>query len=518
MLNRLVRQYTQGTTTTLIGQYRYDILNNRTRLTDAAGNYLSYLYDTVGGTPANVGAQQLNQIDLYNAAGVKQSTQGTFSYDAAGNLTGKSIGGSAQTLVWDANNDLRQVLSSVLSGGTTTTYNEVFEYDHEARRITRQMATGSTVASSLYWYNGEDIHKEYGFQWVTPAAAYTHGPNTDDPLIHQSAAGNGYYHADGLGSPTLLTDASGNLRAYRRFDPWGRAIGAGGAMPTYGFTGREPDLSTGYTYYRARYYDPVLGRFISRDPIGLEGGINVYTYVENNPTNFTDPSGLYAKSITNTVSNVGAAIGSYYDAYSVGTRLQGAAQLGFGVLEASGGAALGVATSWTGVGAVAGVAVFGMGADNATAGLRTMISGQATPTLMDRGMASAGVNPLAAAGIGIVLSGGTNANAWAKGAANVANGPRLANQLVNESARSPFTATGTLTREALSTSRAIPNLGPGQLSNPAIPKGFGKYTTETFQSPAGDFQMHFYMNPKTGEPFYGLDYKAIFNNAFGAGR
>src|SRR5258707_7915579 len=47
------------------------------------------LYDTVCGAPANVGAQQLNQIDLYNAAGVKQSTQGTFSYDAAGNLTSK---------------------------------------------------------------------------------------------------------------------------------------------------------------------------------------------------------------------------------------------------------------------------------------------------------------------------------------------------------------------------------------------------------------------------------------------
>ena len=128
-LDRLVKaQYTQGTTTTMIGQYRYDILNNRTRLTDASGNYLSYLYDTVGGAPANVGAQQLNQIDLYNAAGMKQSTQGTFSYDAAGNLTSKSIGGSAQTLVWDANNDLRQVLSSVISGGTTTSYNEVFEY------------------------------------------------------------------------------------------------------------------------------------------------------------------------------------------------------------------------------------------------------------------------------------------------------------------------------------------------------------------------------------------------------
>ncbi len=54
------------------------------------------------------------------------------------------------------------------------------------------------------------------------------------------------------------------------------------------------------------------------------------------------------------------------------------------------------------------------------------------------------------------------------------------------------------------------------LNNPAIPKGFGKYTTDTFRSSAGDFQMHFYKNPTTGEVFYGLDYKAIFNNMSGA--
>lgn len=313
-LNRLVKaQYTQGTTTALLGQYRYDILNNRTRTTDASGSYLSYLYDTVGGAPANVGAQQLNQIDLYNAQNIKQSTVGTFSYDVAGNLTGKSVSGTVQSLAWDANNDLRQVNSAVTSGAVTTNYSEVYDYDHEGRRITRQMLTNGTLYSSLYWYNGEDIHKEYGLQWVSPAAAYTHGPAQDEPLIYQSAAGSKYYHADGLGSPTLLTDAAGNLQAFKRFDPWGRVIGSGGAMPTYGFTGREPDLSTGYTYYRARYYDSALGRFLSRDPIGLQGGLNVYAYVDNNPVNNTDPDGLYARNITNAISGVGSAVSNYYD-------------------------------------------------------------------------------------------------------------------------------------------------------------------------------------------------------------
>ena len=77
-------------------------------------------------------------------------------------------------------------------------------------------------------------------------------------------------------------------------------------------------------------------------------------------------------------------------------------------------------------------------------------------------------------------------------------------------------ANGMLTQDAINGARAIERLGPGQLSNPAIPSGFGKYTTETFQSPAGNFQTHFYMNPTSGEIFYGLDYKAIFNNMSGA--
>ena len=106
----------------------------------------------------------------------------------------------------------------------------------------------------------------------------------------------------------------------------------------------------------------------------------------------------------------------------------------------------------------------------------------------------------------------------AKGAANVANAPRLGNQLINESARSPFTAAGTLTRDALASAQPVRNLGPGQLNNPAIPSGFGKYTTETFQSPAGNFQTHFYMNPATKDVFYGLDYKTIFNSMSGVGR
>jgi RHS repeat-associated protein len=90
-----------------------------------------------------------------------------------------------------------------------------------------------------------------------------------------------------------------------RYDAWGTPTGLTGTIPQYGYTGREPD-ATGLIYYRARYYDPTLGRFISRDPTGFAGGdINLYTYVRNNPVNFDDPSGEFVQLL------VGAGIGAF---------------------------------------------------------------------------------------------------------------------------------------------------------------------------------------------------------------
>lgn len=67
----------------------------------------------------------------------------------------------------------------------------------------------------------------------------------------------------------------------------------GGEKPIPLSTGREWDKETGLYYYRARYYDPMEGRFISKDPIGFDGGdVNLYGYVQNNPINWVDPSGL----------------------------------------------------------------------------------------------------------------------------------------------------------------------------------------------------------------------------------
>jgi RHS repeat-associated protein len=85
------------------------------------------------------------------------------------------------------------------------------------------------------------------------------------------------------------------------FDAWGqKTASTGDAIPRFGYIGREPD-ATGLNYHRARYYHPGLGRFISRDPLGLAAGINPYAYADGDPVNNADPSGLLANSVSNAV-------------------------------------------------------------------------------------------------------------------------------------------------------------------------------------------------------------------------
>jgi RHS repeat-associated protein len=90
-----------------------------------------------------------------------------------------------------------------------------------------------------------------------------------------------------------LTNAAGAVTVTRQYDAWGEPE-AGASEPGYAYTGREWDPGTGFYFYRARYYDPKGGRFISENPTGFErGDVNLDAYVGNNPPNATDPTGLY---------------------------------------------------------------------------------------------------------------------------------------------------------------------------------------------------------------------------------
>jgi RHS repeat-associated protein len=124
------------------------------------------------------------------------------------------------------------------------------------------------------------------------------GPGVDNKLRQESAAtGALYFLQDHLGSTSALTNADGSVVEQKQYEPF--VNGGGSSLTRYGFTGRETDDVTGLIYYRARWYDPAQGRFMTEDPIGIAGGLNAYAYVANNPLSFADPSGLSLETFLN---------------------------------------------------------------------------------------------------------------------------------------------------------------------------------------------------------------------------
>jgi RHS repeat-associated protein len=95
---------------------------------------------------------------------------------------------------------------------------------------------------------------------------------------------------DHLGTTIALTNGSGGIVERQQQDAFGQS--AGSSLTRYGFTGREQDRATGLIYYRARWYDPQLGRFISEDPIGTAGGINLFEYAHGDPMMYRELHGL----------------------------------------------------------------------------------------------------------------------------------------------------------------------------------------------------------------------------------
>lgn len=201
----------------------------------------------------------------------------SYTYDANGNLTSDGT----KMYFWNALNQLVEVKE-----GTTTTI-ATFEYDGAGRR-TEKVAAGLT---HQYIYDAEDIVEERITGSSSDTTRYYHGAGIDEPLARtNSSSVVTYYLADHLGSIVQETSSLGALNLEREYDAWGAPI-QGGTTSGYSFTGREWNVETGLYSYRSRYYSPSLARWLSDDPIGLAGSINLSTYVGGNPTRLIDPFG-----------------------------------------------------------------------------------------------------------------------------------------------------------------------------------------------------------------------------------
>lgn len=167
-----------------------------------------------------------------------------------------------------------------------------YKYDGLGRRIQREI-DGVAVR---YLYDNEDVIMKLNDQDFV-LAIFTHGPGIDEPLSMEQPDQTYFYHADGLGSIRELSDSTGAVVKSYTYDSFGNIVDQTGSVPNfYAYTGREYDFESGLYYYRARYYDPGIGRFLREDP--LRGNLrapqtlNLYPYTSNNPLVFIDPLGL----------------------------------------------------------------------------------------------------------------------------------------------------------------------------------------------------------------------------------
>lgn len=245
----------------------------------------SYSYDAVG--------NRLGDGRTYDSANrLTEDLRYTYGYDARGNLTHKQdkATGARTVYTWDALDQLLRLERYPTSAATTPDKVLTYTYGPLGRRWSRT----EDGLSEHYVYDGYDRIATLDSGHI-PLATVTFGPAIDEPLGLHSAQGERYFYADRLGSVMALSDAN-QVTTYYRYDPYGRTSTQGNDLNPFRYTAREFEAEDLY-YYRARYYDPTTGRFLSEDPLGLAGGLNLYAYVGGDPVNATDPFGNIAPAI-----------------------------------------------------------------------------------------------------------------------------------------------------------------------------------------------------------------------------
>ena len=306
-----------GKTFTETEQYFYDTIYRLLTVTSTKPE--SFSYDEVGNRLTGPGAKDTSY--LYNSGNqMVRGRKNAYSYDNNGHQISRTIPAASDKSwmqTWDYENRLVKV--EKMKGAEKRVVN--FSYDPHGRRIGKQVVTvidGVTkTLEYAYLYDNDNIILEsLTDDRGTVKTVFTHGGGVDEHLARERDGQVSYYHADGLGSVVALTDQRKRVVQSYEYDSFGIAKPSSSSfVNSYTYTGREWDKETGLYYYRARYYDPMEGRFLSKDPIGFKGGSAVlYGYVSDNSVNDVDPSGL---------GPIGRACGSGWSEFLVPDNLFG---------------------------------------------------------------------------------------------------------------------------------------------------------------------------------------------------
>jgi RHS repeat-associated protein len=264
--------------TAVTSNYTYDAIYQLLQATQAGNTTESYTYDPVGNRLSSLGVSP----NAYNSSNELTSTpNATYTYDYNGNTLTKTDSTGTTQYAWDYENRLTSVTLPG-SGGTVT-----FKYDPFGRRIYKS----SNAGTFIYAYDGTGIVETVNASGGV-LARYSQGPIIDEPLAEQQSGTTDYYDADGNGSITSLTNATGALAQTYTFDSYGNTTNSSGSLTNpFQYAAREFDSETNLYYNRARYLDPSTGRFLNEDPKKTTAEFNFYRYGLNSPLNFTDPLG-----------------------------------------------------------------------------------------------------------------------------------------------------------------------------------------------------------------------------------
>ena len=317
--------------------------HQRTTFTNASGTYVQYTNDPIGQlTIANSSVNSEDRGYKYDSAwnlnyrtnngsleaftvNNKNQLATTPTTGVDHDLNGNMIqcGNAFQdwTYEYDWENQLVEMIySEYIEGDFQPRFRVTFEYDGLSR-LRRLIGyewvsdPGDWVAvyGKICFYDGFRVIQERHFD-NTPYVSYTRGTDLSGSLegaggiggllarSHGYSSGNwgthNFYHADGNGNITYLVNGSQGLAASYRYDPFGNLIASSGSVAnanTYRFSSKEnhdDNVFPSMYYYGNRWYAPSLQRWLNRDPMGEQGGINLYRFVENDPIDLVDPNGL----------------------------------------------------------------------------------------------------------------------------------------------------------------------------------------------------------------------------------